>query len=155
MSVTAAILTIGDELMLGGRLDTNGPWLACQLAARGVPTAQRCSVQDCTDAIKSQIHCLSKSHDLLFVTGGLGPTADDKTRASVAESLGVPLVEDEAALASIESWFASRGAVMPKENISQSLRPNSFVDCKQARHCAGLACNHEPMHDRMLAGTAQ
>ena len=125
MSVTAAILTIGDELMLGGRLDTNGPWLACQLAARGVPTAQRCSVQDCTDAIKSQMHCLSKSHDLLFVTGGLGPTADDKTRASVAESLGVPLVEDEAALASIESWFASRGAVMPKENISQSLRPET------------------------------
>ena len=96
-----------------------------QLAAKGVPTSLRCSVQDCTDAIKTQIRSLSKGHNLLFVTGGLGPTADDKTRASFAESLGVPLVEDEAALMSIESWFASRGTVMPNENSSQSLRPES------------------------------
>lgn len=111
--------------MLGDRLDTNGPWLSSQLAAKGVPTSLRCSVQDCTDAIKTQIRSLSKDHNLLFVTGGLGPTADDKTRASFAESLGVPLVEDEAALMSIESWFASRGTVMPNENSSQSLRPES------------------------------
>ncbi|MDP7009593.1 MAG: CinA family nicotinamide mononucleotide deamidase-related protein [Phycisphaerales bacterium] len=125
MSSRAAILTIGDELILGDRFDTNGPWLSRELIARGIPTAKRISLPDDVDAVAEAVHSLSKDHALLLITGGLGPTEDDRTREAFALSLNESLIEDSNALASIESWFATRNAVMPMENRSQAFRPPS------------------------------
>ena len=74
MTEAASILTIGDELLFGDRVDTNGPWLSSQLSALGINTLEHCSVPDNIDLIASAINRLANASQILLVTGGLGPT---------------------------------------------------------------------------------
>src|SRR5690606_25796128 len=74
-------------------------------------------------ATAAALRRLSERVDLIVSTGGLGPTADDLTRAALADALGEPLVEDAAALEKIHAWFAGRGRAMPELNRVQALRP--------------------------------
>ena len=83
----AAILAIGDEVVLGDRPDTNGPWLAGELAARGISVTQRRQVADAQVAIAAAIGQLASDADLVVTCGGLGPTGDDRTRAALAAAL--------------------------------------------------------------------
>ncbi|MDP6987047.1 MAG: CinA family nicotinamide mononucleotide deamidase-related protein [Phycisphaerales bacterium] len=120
----AAILAIGDELMFGDRIDTNGPWLSRELALRGMATTERRACGDDVQAIASAIRSMAEHADLLVITGGLGPTEDDRTREALALAMGEDLLEDADALASIERWFADRGHAMPVANRSQAMRPS-------------------------------
>ena len=76
----AAILSIGDELTLGQNVDTNSAWLAGQLLARSVVTIEHRTVGDDRAAIAEAVASLAGRCDLLLMTGGLGPTAEDLTR---------------------------------------------------------------------------
>ena len=97
MTATAAILTIGDELLLGDRVDTNGPWLSKSLLACGVePIDRRCVIDD-VDAIVLAIQELAAKSDVCILTGGLGPTEDDRTRSALALAMGEQLVHDDEA----------------------------------------------------------
>lgn len=125
--VTAAILSVGDELAIGQTLDTNSRWLSTELFARGVAVREHATVADDVDALRTAIERLAAGYDLLVITGGLGPTADDLTRVALAAAMGETLVEDAAALAEIETWFAGRGRDMPVANRVQALRPVSAV----------------------------
>ena len=125
MKPCAAILTIGDELILGDRVDTNGPWLSRKLLEHGIKTSERCSVSDSIPAISKAIIRLAKLNSIVFVTGGLGPTEDDRTTEALADALGEHLVHDDDALASIEKWFEARGLVRPPQNDIQAMRPIS------------------------------
>lgn len=120
---TANILAVGDELILGQKLDTNTRHIAGALTERGVRVVEHATVDDETGVLADAILRLSKSVDLLIVTGGLGPTADDLTRESMAQAAGEPLVTDEKALATLETWFAGRGRPMPERNRVQAMRP--------------------------------
>lgn len=127
---TAAVLSIGDELALGQTLDTNSAWIADQLFLAGVRTAEHATVDDDEPRTAQALERLAAAHDLVVVTGGLGPTADDLTRFALARVLsGGPdaprgeMVEDEAALAVIRAWFARRPGGMPAANAVQALRP--------------------------------
>ena len=122
---TAAILSIGDELTLGQKLDTNSQWLSRRLMDLGVQPVEHATVDDELDRIAGAITRLCASVDLVIVTGGLGPTSDDLTRAAVAKSLGDVLVEDPRALHMIEAWYRSRGRDMPPANRVQAQRPAS------------------------------
>ncbi len=132
----AAILAIGDEVVLGDRPDTNGPWLAGELAARGISVTQRRQVADDQVAIAAAIGQLASDADLVVTCGGLGPTGDDRTRAALAAALGEELQHDEWAMASIEAWFAQRSEDMPEPNRCQALRPTSATAIANAHGTA-------------------
>lgn len=121
---TAAILSIGDELTLGQTLDTNSQWLSGELAAVGIDVVEHVTVPDNLVLHVAALTRLSKQVDLIISSGGLGPTADDLTRAAVAAAAGDTLVEDAESLAQIEAFFSSRRRVMPPINRVQALRPS-------------------------------
>jgi nicotinamide-nucleotide amidase len=119
----AALLSVGDELVLGQTLDTNSRWLADRLASMGILTAEHATVADDADAQTAALVRLAGAHDVVIVTGGLGPTADDLTRVSLARASGDTLVEDPVAFAQIEAFFAARGRTLTPLNRTQALRP--------------------------------
>ncbi len=121
---TAAILSIGDELTLGQTLDTNSQWLSNELAAVGIDVVEHVTVPDNLALHVAALKRLSTQVDLIISSGGLGPTADDLTRAAVAAAAGDTLVEDAESLSQIEKFYAARQRVMPPINRVQALRPS-------------------------------
>lgn len=127
----AAILSIGDELTLGQALDTNSQWLSQQLLSQGILPVEHATVPDDAPAITDAFLRLAKGRapdtgvELIIVTGGLGPTADDLTRQSLADALGERLIEDAEALEQIRAWFAGRSRAMPELNRTQAQRPHT------------------------------
>lgn len=117
------MLAIGDELILGQKTDTNSAWVSDRLTASGVRVVEHVTVADDLGRVVDAIRRLGAGVDLLVITGGLGPTADDLTRAGLASAMGEELVEDGAALAEIQGWFRGRGREMPGLNRVQALRP--------------------------------
>ena len=122
---SAAILGIGDELILGQTLDTNSQWIASALADLGILVREIATLPDRLDQIRSRILQWSDSFDLVIITGGLGPTQDDLTRQALAEALDQPLITDEGALAEIRSRFQSANMDMPESNAIQACHPKS------------------------------
>jgi nicotinamide-nucleotide amidase len=120
----AIILSIGDELVLGQTIDTNSAWLSQQLAAIGCAVAEHRTVADNQRAIESAI-TLSIAHcEILLISGGIGPTADDLTRQALAAVMGVPLEINEIWLANLLEFFRSRGREMPEINKIQAMIPH-------------------------------
>lgn len=96
MSVRAGIVVTGTEVLTGRVQDLNGPWLADQLLALGVELAHVTICGDRPDDIEAQLRFLAgEGVDLIITSGGLGPTADDMTVATVARFCGRDLVLDE------------------------------------------------------------
>jgi len=119
------LLTIGDELLLGFTLDTNGPFLARALAAMGVTVAHRASVGDDADAVARAIREALDRTGAVITTGGLGPTADDRTREAVAAAFGTTLVLDDAIADGLRALWRSRGfpGELPASNLRQAMVP--------------------------------
>lgn len=133
---TAAILSIGDELVLGQNLDTSSRDLADRLLSRGILPVEHVTIPDDAAAHRATLDRLSASADLIISTGGLGPTPDDLTRHALAAAMGDALVEDETALNQIRSWFVSRGREMPESNRVQALRPSRATSLPNAHGTA-------------------
>jgi nicotinamide-nucleotide amidase len=123
----AAILSIGDELTLGQNVDTNSAWLSARLAERSIITVEHRTLCDDRQAIAAGIAELATRCDVLIISGGLGPTADDLTREALGDVMtpGIALEIDDVALRYIASIFSSRGREMPRSNQKQALRPAS------------------------------
>ena len=103
----AEIISIGDELTSGQRLDTNSQWISQQLGAIGVRVMYHSTVADDLEANIDVFRQAIDRADLVVSTGGLGPTADDLTRQSLASATGVELYEDAKALAYIQQLLHS------------------------------------------------
>jgi nicotinamide-nucleotide amidase len=116
----AEVISIGDELITGQRLDTNSQWLSQRLTEIGVDVAFHTTVGDVLSDNVAAFATATARADVVVVTGGLGPTADDLTREAIAKVAGVELVRDEASLAFIRQLFASRGRQMPVRNEVQA-----------------------------------
>ena len=119
----AEILAIGDELANGLRLDTNSQWLSVELGRLGIPARYHTTVGDQQEPLVEAIQLAARRADLLMITGGLGPTADDLTRQALAEAIGVPLQIDPESLRHIEQLFARRQREMPETNKLQAMFP--------------------------------
>ena len=91
----AAILSVGDELVAGEVTDTNGTWLARELADVGIRIGLMATTPDDPSTIASFVSWARSEHDVVIVSGGLGGTPDDVTRDGIADALGVPVVLDE------------------------------------------------------------
>ena len=123
----AATLSIGDELVLGQTLDTNSQRLSGLLLDRGIRVAEHATVADDAELITATLNRLCASATLVIVTGGLGPTADDLTRAALARAMDDELIEDPESLEQIRAWYSGRGGSMPATNAVQALRPSRAV----------------------------
>ncbi len=109
---SAVILTIGDELLLGDRTDTNAAWLAAFLTNHGFVVERILSVGDAPTGIREGLRSAlrwSGRAGVVVATGGLGPTEDDRTREVVAELFGTPLATDSDVLDELHRRFRSRG----------------------------------------------
>lgn len=116
------ILNTGTELLLGNTVNTHAAWFGRELFMLGLRIARQTTVPD-GDAIRDAITESIARADVLIVTGGLGPTSDDLTREITAAVLGLELMTDEAALRSLEGFFAHRGRPMAAANLKQALIP--------------------------------
>ncbi|MFH1116997.1 MAG: competence/damage-inducible protein A [Pseudomonadota bacterium] len=125
--VEAWILTIGNEIINGVITDTNRETISRELRSVGIATAGMSSVGDDPAVIADALGSAMRRAKVVIVSGGLGPTEDDKTSASVAEYLGVPLESNEEQLARIEDRFKKWGRVMTPSNAKQALFPKGSV----------------------------
>jgi nicotinamide-nucleotide amidase len=119
----AEVISIGDELTSGQRLDTNSQWLSTRLGELGVSVMYHTTVADNLDANVQVFRQAAQRADIVISTGGLGPTADDLTRDAIAAAAGVELVLDPAALAYIENLFVRRKRPMLQRNRVQAMFP--------------------------------
>lgn len=117
----AAILAVGSELLGTDRLDTNSLRLTKVLDRHGVELRAKSVLGDSEEDIAAELRRLLDRYDVVLVTGGLGPTADDVTRESVAAALGRGLHTDEEVLAGIERRFQDLGWRMPEVNRRQAV----------------------------------
>ncbi|AEM57072.1 competence damage-inducible protein A [Haloarcula hispanica N601] len=97
-----AVVTVGDELLSGETVNTNAAWLGQQLAQRGVTVGRTTVVPDEISDIARVVNEYHAEFDAVIVTGGLGPTHDDKTIEAVAAAFGRDVVESEDAIAWLE-----------------------------------------------------
>ena len=119
----AEVIAIGDELSSGQRLDTNSQWLSQQLGDLGVVVRYHSTVVDEIDPMEQVIGVASRRANVIVLTGGLGPTADDLTRDVVARVANVELEFDQATLDKIRHRYEQRGRAMPENNRRQAWFP--------------------------------
>jgi len=119
----AEIISIGDELTSGQRLDTNSQWLSQRLGEIGIPVVYHTTVADDLEANIRVFRQAVERADVVVATGGLGPTADDLTREALAKMAGVELVFEPSAMEHIRGLFARRKREMPERNMVQATFP--------------------------------
>jgi nicotinamide-nucleotide amidase len=122
--VVASIITIGDELLIGQTIDTNSAWMAQQLNAMGIWVHRRVAIGDVREAILEALDKEGAVSDIVLITGGLGPTADDITKPVLCEYFGGKLVRDEATYLQVMEFFESRGLPTLQRNVDQALVPD-------------------------------
>jgi nicotinamide-nucleotide amidase len=123
----AEVFAVGDELIHGANLDTNSKYIAGQLEAVGLQVARFTVVGDEPGALREALAEASRRAALLVVTGGLGPTLDDRTRDVLAELRGGPLWYHEPSWQQIQAWLRVRGRPVPESNRRQALFPPGAV----------------------------
>jgi nicotinamide-nucleotide amidase len=103
--IKASIITIGDELLIGQVIDTNSAWIAQQLNIIGIPVLRRVAVGDQWDEIWAALDEESKKAEIIFITGGLGPTADDITKPLLCKYFNGKMVVNKEALENVTHLF--------------------------------------------------
>lgn len=119
----AILISVGNELTLGQTVDTNNAWLSLRLAEVGVRVLMHVTVADEMAPLERAIRRGCESADVVILTGGLGPTADDLTRHALASVTGSNLELSEHFLSQIREFFARRGHAMPPANAVQAMFP--------------------------------
>ena len=121
--MTAEIISVGTELLLGNILNTNAQYLSRELASLGITVQRQSTVGDNHDRLAEWVQSAKARCDLLVFTGGLGPTADDLTKETVAACYGDSLVFDEEEWAKITSFFTRMGRRTTPNNRKQAMVP--------------------------------
>jgi len=121
------ILAIGTELTGGTTQDTNSSFISHELNARGWSVSTIIIVADDESAIRKGLDYLMAISDAVIVTGGLGPTADDITTASIAKTFGLNLCTDEAVLNQMKERFEKYRIKWIPNNIKQAMFPDGAV----------------------------
>ena len=121
--LVAEVISIGDEMTSGARLDTNGQWLSRRLGEMGIHVAFHSTVGDTLSHNVEVFRIAANRADLVIATGGLGPTRDDLTREALAELAQQPLELRQDALDHILELFTKRNREMPERNQVQAMFP--------------------------------
>ncbi len=120
---TAEIIVVGSEFFTRSKIDTNSIWLTEQLEKRGIRVLAKRVVADNLHSLSSAFIDAMRGVDLVISTGGLGPTADDRTRDAFARACEVELEHIQEVEDDIAARFASRGRTMSENNRRQALIP--------------------------------
>lgn len=118
-----AIITIGNEVLKGHTSNSNYTFLSRQLTLLGNHVRRGYTVSDNFEEIDYALKESLKVSDLVVTTGGLGPTYDDITIASIASALGIRLIMDDRSLAMIRERLASKGFPLTEERKKMALIP--------------------------------
>ncbi|MCC6169734.1 MAG: CinA family nicotinamide mononucleotide deamidase-related protein [Caldilineaceae bacterium] len=119
----AEIVTTGTEILLGDIVDTNAAWMAQQLREAGINLYYKSTVGDNLGRVREVLELGLRRSDVILVSGGLGPTADDITRDAIAAATGRTLKLHEAALETLKARFARFGVQMTENNLQQVMIP--------------------------------
>jgi nicotinamide-nucleotide amidase len=121
----AALLTIGNELLSGATVNTNASWIGQELFTNGCSLEIQLTVKDFSGAIQNGLDQLYKERpDIIIVTGGLGPTHDDRTRDVVFDYFGAKSLFDETYWQELSAHFTNKGISIPELNRSQAVYPD-------------------------------
>lgn len=123
--MTAEIICVGTEILLGNIVNTNAAYLSERLAALGISVFFETTVGDNPKRVEEVIRQGLKRSDILILSGGLGPTKDDLTKEIAAKACGQELVEDAEALRRLKEYFAATKRPMTENNLKQALVPEN------------------------------
>ncbi len=123
--MTAHILTIGDEILIGQIIDSNSAWMAEQLNLQGIRVTKIISISDTAEAIREALDDSFAKTDLILMTGGLGPTKDDITKKTLAEYYGVGMSFHEASFERLSNMFARWGRATTPAHREQCYMPDN------------------------------
>jgi len=125
--MNAKLIAVGSELLRFGRHDSNGDWITERLQRLGVEVVGRALVGDDHGRTAAEIGAAVDSADIVVLTGGLGPTEDDRTREALAQALGLALERDDRRVARLREFFDRRGKEFHPEQEKQADRPSGAV----------------------------
>ena len=134
--MNAELITIGDELLIGQTVDTNGSWMGEQLNLLGIKVSQISSIRDDRSHILSSLDIAINRSQLVLITGGLGPTNDDITKNTLCEYFDSTLTVNTQVLERITAYFSSRNLKMLQVNSDQALLPDN---CEVLHNSRGTA----------------
>lgn len=118
--MTASIVNIGDELLIGQVVNTNASWMAEELNKINVKVTRVTVVGDLGEDISKELSRATEETDIVLITGGLGPTKDDITKQVLAKHFGVGMVTHQETLDRVTGYFRKRGIPMPEVNKFQA-----------------------------------
>lgn len=140
----AEIITIGDELLIGQVVNTNAAYLGRALSSLGIPAIRETTVGDDLKSILAAFRRAWKESDVVIVTGGLGPTHDDISKAAVAKFFRTKMSLHKPTLKAVRERFARLGYdKMPEVNIGQAMVPDGFTTLRNERGTAPGLLRHE------------
>lgn len=134
--MTAEIICVGTEILLGNIVNTNAAYLSERLAALGISVFFETTVGDNPERVEEVIKTGMKRSDILILSGGLGPTKDDLTKEIAAKACGQKLVEDAKAKDRLITYFTSIKRPMTENNLKQAMVPE---DCTVLYNSNGTA----------------
>ena len=135
--IQASIITIGDELLIGQVIDTNSAWMAQQLNKAGIRVGRRVAVGDIWHEIWETLDEESTHSDIILITGGLGPTADDITKPLLCKYFDGKMVVDAGALENVTNIFTN---ILKRPMIERNLKQAEVPDtCKVILNKRGTA----------------
>jgi nicotinamide-nucleotide amidase len=134
--ILAELLTIGDEILYGQIVDTNSQWMSVELDKVGIKVVRKTTVGDLEDEILIAFAEAEKRADVVLITGGLGPTSDDRTKPCLAKYFNCEMKINEEALAEVTEFFKSRGRELTELNRLQASLPTA---CEKITNPVGTA----------------
>ncbi len=126
-NIDASIITIGDELLIGQTIDTNSAFIAQELNKIGIWVKRRIAIGDVKEEILQALKEQSRDCEVIIITGGLGPTADDITKPTLCEYFGSKLIVDEGALKNVKTIFTRLNRPLIERNLKQAEVPDKCI----------------------------
>ena len=134
--MTAHIINIGDELLIGQVVNTNASWMAEELNKRNIKVTNISVISDGADDIRTQLDRSLSEADVVLITGGLGPTKDDITKTVLCNYFDDTLVRHQPTYDNVKKFFDRRGLPFTEINQAQALVPSK---CKVILNEVGTA----------------
>ena len=138
MEISAALITIGDELLNGQVVNTNASYLCSKLPEIGISADKIVTVHDNVKEILKEFRNAVPKYNVTIVSGGLGPTHDDITKTCISKFFKSKLVLDKTVLKHVKSMFRRRKVPMPESNFEQALIPDISIALKNTGTAPGI-----------------